>query len=435
VLVLVPVPVLVLVLVLVLMLVLVLVLVLLLLLLVLVMVMVLVLVMVMVMVMMVQQQMTLNQMFDQRMSFCHRRVLSMPFGLVSIPPLPITVLSAYHGGLFIFRHCAVISHSYYGMEFQRRCLFEADEDKVAASKMHELVVNTPRRCVSYCRDDVLADERVYVEQSVVRRRFLYNVLWSDARCDLSSSDGGRRLFAGVSDEMKDALCEMLRQLEHAEIMVDESAPSDRSMDLVYFPYLRFASRDGVREGARDLHEDVDATTVGPVLRRQMRVRRCPPDVFARLIVRLCRLNRHGVASRPVIGGVSLSSTVPCMDRSAVFEYVDVFVSPLQSSDADARVDAAAATGATSEVLAQLRVSAMSGVTVTIIAWHSGAHASPEQRRRVCCGESTGDGGSVQPWSLFRRVMLQWDDVLQGVWQQLACCLLFVAFLCTPAMLL
>jgi hypothetical protein len=253
----------------------------------------------------------------------------------------------------------------------------------------------------------MADQCMYVEQSVVRRRFLYNVLWSDARCDLSSSDGGRRLFAGVTDEMKDALCEMLRQLEHAEIMVDESAPSDRWMDLVYFPYLRFASRDGVREGASVMHEDVDATAVGPVLRRQMRVRRCPPDVLSRLIVRLCRMSGHGVASRLVMGGVSLSSTVPCIDRSAVFEHVDVGVSPLQSSDADVCESAGASVA---EATTQLRVSAMSGVTVTVIAWHSGRHASSEQRRRVCCGDSTGDGG---PWSLFRRVLQQWDDVMRG----------------------
>jgi hypothetical protein len=64
-------------------------------------------------------------------------------------------------------------------------------------------------------------------------------------------------------------------------------------------------------------------------------------------------------------------------------------------------------------MARLRVSAMSGVSVTIIAWHSGAHASPEQQRRVCCGDSTVDGESVQPWSLFRRVLQQWDDVMQG----------------------
>jgi hypothetical protein len=305
---------------------------------------------------------------------------------------------------------AVISHSYYGMECERRCLFKADEDNVAASKMRELVVNTPRRCVGYHRDDVLADERMYVEQSVVRRRFLYKVLWSDARCDLSSSDGGRRLFAGVTDEMKDALCEMLRQLEHAEIMVDESAPSDRWMDLVYFPYLRFASRDGVRESSSVLHEGVDAMAVGPVLRRQMRVRRCPPDVFPRLVVRLCRMNRHGVASRLVIGGVSLSSAVPCIDHSDVLEHVDVFV-----GDANVGMGAGSGvgTGAGPEAGARLRVSAMSGVTVTVIAWHSGSHASAEQRRRVCCGDLTGDGESVQPWSLFRRVLQQWEDVMRG----------------------
>ncbi len=309
----------------------------------------------------------------------------------------------------------MISHSYYGMEFQRRCVFEADEDKVAASKMRELVINTPRRCVGYHRDDVLGDERMYVEQSVVRRRFLYNVLWSGDRCGLSSSDGGRRLFAGVTDDMKDALCEMLRHLEHTEIMVDESAPSDRWMDLVYFPYLRFASRDGVRESASDLHEGVDATAVGPVLRRQIRVRRCPPDVFSRLVVRLCRLRGPTVASRLVIGGVSLSSTVTCMDHSVVFERVGVFASPLQSSDAGADdvIGAGAGAGVGDDTMARLRVSAMSGVTVTIIAWHSGAHASPEQRGRVCCGDSTVDGESVQPWSLFRRVLRQWDDVMQG----------------------
>jgi hypothetical protein len=227
---------------------------------------------------------------------------------------------------------------------------------------------------------------------------------------LSSSDGGRRLFAGVTDEMKDALCEMLRQLEHAEIMVDESAPSDRWMDLVYFPYLRFASRDGVRESASDLHEDVDATAVGPVLRRQMRVRRCPPDVFSRLIVRLCRMNRHGVASRLVTGGVSLSSTVPCIDQSELFEHVDVIVSPLQSSDAAVGAGAAAAGAGAA---ARLRVSSMSGMTVTMIAWHSGPRASTELRRHVCCGNLTSDGESVQPWSLFRSVLRQWDDVMQG----------------------
>jgi hypothetical protein len=307
---------------------------------------------------------------------------------------------------------AVISHSYYGMEFQRRCVFEVDEDRVAASKMRELVGNTHGRCVNYLRDDVLADERMYVEQSVVRRRFLYKVLWSDARCDLSSSssDGGRRLFAGVKDEMKDALCEMLRQLEHVEIMVDESAPSDRSMDLVYFPYLRFASRDGVCESSSVMHEGVDATAVGPVLRRQMRVRRCPPDVFSRLVVRLCRMNRHGVASRLVIGGVSLSSAVPCIDHSDVFEHVDVFV-----GDANVGMGAGSGvgTGAGPEAVARLRVSAMSGATVTVIAWHSGSHASAEQRRLVCCGDLTGDGESVQPWSLFRRVLQHWEDVMRG----------------------
>jgi hypothetical protein len=30
---------------------------------------------------------------------------------------------------------------------------------------------------------------------------------------------------------------------------------------------------------------------------------------------------------------------------------------------------------------------------------------------VCCGDSTGDGG---PWSLFRRVLRQWDDVMRGM---------------------
>jgi hypothetical protein len=222
---------------------------------------------------------------------------------------------------------------------------------------------------------------------------------------------------------------MLRQLEHAEIMVDESAPSDRSMDLVYFPYLRFVSRDGVRERVSIVHEDVDATAVGPVLRRQIRVRRCPPDVFSRLVVRLCRMRGRTVASKLVTGGVSLSSTVPCMDRSAVFEHVDVFVSPLQASDAAVDVGAGAGSGvgtaAGPEAVARLRVSAMSGVTVTMIAWHSGPHASAEQRRRVCCGDSTGDGESVQPWSLFRRVLQQWEDVMCGMRLRAACCALHV----------
>jgi hypothetical protein len=63
---------------------------------------VLVVVMVLVLVIKVQCQTVLNQLFDQRMSFRHHRVLSTPFGLVSIAPasLPLTVLCASHWTLF-----------------------------------------------------------------------------------------------------------------------------------------------------------------------------------------------------------------------------------------------------------------------------------------------------------------------------------------------
>ncbi len=308
---------------------------------------------------------------------------------------------------------AVISHSYYGWECQRRCAFEADEDVVAAAMMRELVVNTPRRCVGYRREDVLADERLYVEHSVARRRFLYNVLWSDARSDLSSSQGRPCLFAGVTVEMKDALCELLQQLEHAEVVVDECAPHDRSMDLVHFPYLRFGSRDGVR-GCADkvgvLREDVDATAVGPVIRREMLVRCCPPDVFSRLVVRLCRMGGRTTASRLVTSGVSLTCRLQSIAHAAVFEHVDVLVSHPQSADGSVSAQHVAAAGS-AEATARFRVSAMSSILVVIVAWHSGAHASPAEARRVCCGGSCGNEG--EPWYLFRRVLETWDDVLQG----------------------
>lgn len=287
--------------------------------------------------------------------------------------------------------------------------------------MNRLVVSTPERCPWYTLEDVHADECEYVNQKLVRRRFLYHVLWSDARTDLLDPSG-RRLFAGVTDCMKGALFDALQQLEHAVLVRadddgDAVSASEDSRhrrwwrDALFLPFLRLTADTQAPATLVTMGVQLDThTCVGPVIERQFSVSRMAAVLCSRLFVKLCVASqRHvGVVARMTSTGLELTTNDSAISGTDVFERVRVWL----SAGGDTTPD-------------RVRVAMMSRAVLRVTAWHSRSQStapngcegyrSVDLDRLVC--QATADAGTsgkrVQAWRLLHCVLDACRELMPG----------------------